>query len=186
MRHVVVAFLTIVIFGGWGLTSPAADDLTPTVGEVSAEDYEGLPRGPGREAVYFTCTACHSLRQFTQQRMGREDWDTTISRMVHDNKMTPPRPWARTLMLAYLSSHFGLEEEDWAGLPPGEGREDVFYLCQACHSLKTVLQQRLNRDVWDETLVWMIEEQGMPAPEPVDYARLLDYLGTYLSPGAPR
>ena len=77
-------------------------------------------------------------------------------------------------------------EEDFEGLPPGPGREDVFYLCQACHSLKTVLQQRLSREVWDETLVWMIEEQGMPAPEPADYARLLDYLGTYLSPETPR
>ena len=49
-----------------------------------------------------------------------------------------------------------------------------------------MLQQRLSREVWDETLVWMIEEQGLPAPEPADYARLLDYLRTYLSPGAPR
>ncbi len=62
----------------------------------------------------------------------------------------------------------------------------MFYLCQACHSLKTVLQQRLSREVWDETLVWMIEEQGMPAPESADYARLLDYLRTNLSPEAPR
>ncbi len=69
---------------------------------------------------------------------------------------------------------------------PGAGREDVFYLCWACHSLKAVLQQRPSREVWDETLVWMIEEQGMPAPEPADYARLLDYLGAYLSPETPR
>ncbi len=62
----------------------------------------------------------------------------------------------------------------------------MFDLCQACHSLKIVLQQRLSREVWDETLVWMIEEQGMPAPEPAHYTRLLDYLGTYLSPETPR
>ncbi len=62
----------------------------------------------------------------------------------------------------------------------------MFYLCQARHSLQTVLQQRLSREVWDETPVWMIEEQGMPAPEPAHYARLLDYLGAYLSPAAPR
>ena len=186
MRFAVVVVLMIVVFGGWGLPSPAADLSTPAAGTSLEEDFEGLPPGPGREAVYFTCTACHSLKQFTQQRMDREEWDQVISRMVHDNKMAAPRPWARTLMLAYLSSHFGVDVEDWAGLPPGVGREDVFYLCQACHSLKTVLQQRLSREVWDETLVWMIEEQGMPAPEPADYARLLDYLGAYLSPETPR
>jgi cytochrome c len=186
MRLGVVILSAMVIYGGWGVLSPAADDSIPSAGAATGEDYEGLAAGPGREAVYFTCTACHSLKQFTQQRMSREDWDATISRMVHANKMTAPKPWARTLMLAYLSSHFGVDIEDWGGLPPGQGREEVFYLCQACHSLKTVLQQRLSRDVWDETLVWMIEEQGMPAPEPAEYARLLDYLGGQLSPEAPR
>ncbi len=77
-------------------------------------------------------------------------------------------------------------EEDYEGLPPGPGREAVFYLCQACHSLKTVLQQRLSREVWDETLIWMVEEQGMPHLEPEEYAVILDYLGRYLSPEAPR
>ncbi len=186
MRFTIVAALAVVIFGGRGVPSPAADDSIPSAGAAAGEDYEGLPAGPGREAVYFTCTACHSLQQFSQQRMSREDWDATLSRMVNENEMTAPKPWARTLMLAYLSSHFGVDVEDWAGLPPGEGREQVFYLCQACHSLKTVLQQRLSREVWDETLVWMIEEQGMPAPEPADYARLLDYLGSRLSLEAPR
>ncbi len=186
MRVAVVVVLTITVFGGCGHPSPAADSSTPAAGASMEEDFEGLPPGPGREAVYFTCTACHSLKQFTQQRMDREEWDQVISRMVHDNKMAAPRPWARTLMLAYLSSHFGVDVEDWAGLPPGVGREDVFYLCQACHSLKTVLQQRLSREDWDETLVWMVEEQGMPEPEPAEYARLLDYLGAYLSPETPR
>ena len=78
------------------------------------------------------------------------------------------------------------DDEDFEGLPPGEGREDVFYTCQACHSLITVLQQRLYRDVWEETLEWMIEEQGMPQPEPDEYARILEYLGTYLAPDSPR
>jgi len=45
-----------------------------------------------------------------------------------------------------------------------------------------VLQQRLYRDVWDETLQWMIAEQGMPEPKPEEYARMLNYLGTYPSP----
>lgn len=79
-----------------------------------------------------------------------------------------------------------VEEEDFGGLPPGPGREEVYYTCQACHSLAIVLQQRLSRDTWDYTLQWMIEEQGMPEPEPEEYARLLDYLGTYLSPDVPR
>ena len=189
MRLIVaVLFLTGVI-GGWGAFSPAAvaaDQAAPATGGATEPDFGGLAKGPGREAVYFTCTACHSLKQFTQQRMDRGEWHGTIERMIRENKMATPEPWAYTLMLSYLSTHFGIEDEDWAGLPPGEGREEVFYTCQACHSLKTVLQQRLSRDVWDETLVWMVEEQGMPRPEPDDYARILGYLGTYLTPETPR
>jgi len=172
-------FLALII-GGWGLLPPAV--VAQEAQQSEAADYGGLPDGPGREAVYFTCTACHSQQQFTQQRMERGDWDAAIERMVKSNGMAAPEPWARTLMLNYLATHYGVEEEDWAGLPPGAGREEVFYTCQACHSLKTVLQQRLYRKVWDDTLQWMIEEQGMPEPEPEEYAKILDYLGTHLSP----
>jgi cytochrome c len=176
-----LVLLTGLVFGGWGVPSPAAVAQEQPQADGGAE-FEGLPEGPGREAVYFTCRACHSLNQFTQQRMNRDDWQVVIDRMIQANNMAPPEPWAQTLILTYLSTHFGVEEEDWGGLPPGEGREDVFYTCQACHSLTTVLQQRLSRDVWDETLVWMIEEQGMPEPEPDEYTRILDYLGTYVAP----
>lgn len=149
----------------------------PATGQEAEEfDYGGLAPGPGRDAVYYTCRACHSLKQFTQQRMSREDWDAVIARMVTANEMAEPEPWVRTQILAYLSSHFAEDEEDWAGLPPGPGREEVFYTCQACHSLRIVVQQGLDRESWEETLVWMVEEQGMPEFEPEDLELVLDYL----------
>jgi cytochrome c len=68
------------------------------------------------------------------------------------------------------------QEIDFQGLPPGEGREEVFYLCNACHSLKTVKQQGLPRDRWDELLDWMTEKQGMPALAGDERDLVLDYL----------
>ncbi len=106
--------------------------------------------------------------------MSREDWDAAIDRMVEKNGMAKPEPWARTLMLAYLSTHFGVE--NFRGLPPGRGREAVFYTCSACHSILLVVQQRLSRDVWDETLDYMVKEQAMPEMEPDERAVILDYL----------
>ncbi len=114
-----------------------------------------MPAGPGREAVYYTCRACHSLRQFTQQRMARSAWDELLDTMVATNGMEAPEPWARTLILNYLSTHFTVVEHDWQGLPPGEGRAAVFQLCSACHSLAIVKQQGLSRDSWQETLEWI-------------------------------
>ncbi|MBT5073797.1 MAG: hypothetical protein HOM63_08745 [Kordiimonadaceae bacterium] len=74
------------------------------------------------------------------------------------------------------------EDPDMALLPIGEGREEVFYLCSACHSIKTVVQQRLSRDTWDYTLDYMVAEQGMPELEEEERAQILDYLATYVSP----
>ena len=70
--------------------------------------------------------------------------------------------------------------EKWQGLPPGPGREDVFYRCKACHSLMIVKQQGLSRSAWDESLVWMVEEQGMtPIEDTATRNRVLDYLSTH-------
>ena len=70
----------------------------------------------------------------------------------------------------------GLAQEDFDGLPVGPGQEEVYYVCNACHSLALVKQQGLNRARWDKTLKWMVEEQGMPELEPADRALILDYL----------
>ena len=68
------------------------------------------------------------------------------------------------------------------GLPAGEGREEVLYSCASCHSIQTVVQQKLDRAAWDETLVWMVEEQGMAELEPGKRQLILDYLSTYVAP----
>lgn len=159
------------------LTAWAAEPLSLESGVT--EDYGGLPAGPGREAVYFNCTACHSLKQFTQQRMLREEWDKLLDWMVEKNNMYPMEPWARSQVLNYLTTHFGIDEDRWQGLPAGPGREIVFGLCQACHSLAIVKQQGLDRDSWDETMVWMVEEQGMPPLDTKNWNLILDYLSTH-------
>ena len=74
----------------------------------------------------------------------------------------------------------GDDPEKWQGLPAGTGREDVFYRCKACHSLMIVKQQGLDRDSWDELLVWMVDENGMPPiNDEAARNRVLDYLSTH-------
>ena len=86
------------------------------------------------------------------------------------------------LLLGLAAPASGAEEDEWNGLPAGAGREDVFYLCGACHSLAIVKQQGLNRAGWDETLVWMVEEQGMPELEADEHRAILDYLSRFYGP----
>jgi len=77
----------------------------------------------------------------------------------------------------------GIAEE---ALPDGAGREEVEIYCGACHSLKIVVQQRLSRDAWDETLVWMVEEQAMDPLSEDERRLVLDYLATHFNAETPR
>jgi hypothetical protein len=77
-------------------------------------------------------------------------------------------------------------EENLGDLPPGPGQEEVYHVCNACHSIRLVTQQRLSRPRWDKLLVWMVEEQGMPVFEPDARDRVLDYLDRHFGPSVPR
>ena len=72
--------------------------------------------------------------------------------------------------------------DEWQGLPEDVGREQVFYTCPACHSLMMVRQQGLSRDVWDETLDWMVKEQKMDPMDTQDRELALDYLAKWYGP----
>lgn len=73
-------------------------------------------------------------------------------------------------------------EDDYQGLPPGVGRDEVLGLCGSCHSMKLVTQQGLSRVTWVEVLEFMVEEQEMPELEPNDEQLVLDYLEKYYGP----
>jgi hypothetical protein len=77
-------------------------------------------------------------------------------------------------------------QDDLGGLPKAPGQEEVFYLCNACHSIRLVTQQRLSRQRWDRLLDWMVEEQGMGELAPEDRSLILDYLTTYYGQDVPR
>jgi cytochrome c len=108
-----------------------------------------------------------------------------LIRYLHDLGDNPPPLPTASAPADKLAAAPADSEVDFEGLPPGPGREEVFYLCNACHSLKTVQQQGLPRDRWDDLLVWMTEKQGMPELEGKDRDTVLDYLaGNYGIPAA--
>lgn len=66
-------------------------------------------------------------------------------------------------------------------LPLGEGREEVEIYCAACHSLKIVTQQGLDREGWDEVLDLMVEDMNMEEMPPEDRELVLNYLATHIN-----
>ncbi len=109
--------------------------------------------------------------------------------MTAAEKPAPVGSTRRQLALAGIvvtAMSAAAEEAKIPELPLGEGRQEVVETCSACHSLRLVVQQRLSQEVWDETLDWMVAEQGMPALEPLARRRILNYLSTHLNPTTPR
>ena len=97
--------------------------------------------------------------------------------------MFPPRrAWFAAVAAAVCLSGAVSAEDDYQGLPPGEGRDEVFGLCGPCHSMKLVTQQGLSRSTWEEVLVFMVEEQEMAELDPEDEKLVLDYLTKFYGP----
>jgi hypothetical protein len=71
-------------------------------------------------------------------------------------------------------------------LPPGPGREEVFYACYTCHSFRIITQQRLPESTWDELMDWMVDRHGMPPLSPEDRKAVVSYLAKHFSPTTPR
>jgi hypothetical protein len=67
------------------------------------------------------------------------------------------------------------------GFAIGENYQIVRAHCTACHSAKLVTQNRMTRENWLSTIVWMQKSQGLwPLGE--QESKILDYLETYYSP----
>jgi cytochrome c len=96
------------MLAGWGVVSPAAPAAEPTVaGAGDADEYGGLPAGPGREEVFYACNSCHSLAIVKQQGLNRDSWDESLVWMVKEREMDPLEPEVRKLILDYLTAHYG-------------------------------------------------------------------------------
>ena len=70
-------------------------------------------------------------------------------------------------------------------LPQGKGREETFIYCVSCHSTKIIQQQGLSREDWEETLTWMVEEQGMVTLNNKTREIIINYLVANYSPERP-
>ena len=66
--------------------------------------------------------------------------------------------------------------------PAGPGRDETFYLCVACHGPELVQQPGLSREHWDETLTFMTQRHGMPAPDATERELIVDYLARTFPP----
>jgi len=74
--------------------------------------------------------------------------------------------------------------EDPEDMPEGEGREDAFYTCVACHSMQVVTRQGMTRAMWEDTITLMVERHGMPELDPDERELILGYLSEHFPASA--
>lgn len=159
--------------------------LLPAFTYAAVQPWADYPEGEGQQITYALCSGCHSFKLVAQQGMSRERWDETLHWMTEKQGMGVLHEDTHNQILNYLAQAFP-ENQSQPGnaivgatldsLPEYNGRSETFAICSACHSMRLVAQQGLNRDSWEETLEWMTEEEGM-AELPADMHNLiLDYL----------
>jgi hypothetical protein len=71
------------------------------------EEFALMPDAPGKEDVFYRCSACHSVTLVVQQGMTRDFWEETFDVMVGERGMEPLDRETRTQMLDYLAKFYG-------------------------------------------------------------------------------
>lgn len=71
-------------------------------------------------------------------------------------------------------------------LPAGEGQEEVFYACTACHSTAIIRRSRFSESRWDELMTWMTEVHGMNELEGEERRLIVAYLARHFGPAQTR
>ncbi len=74
--------------------------------------------------------------------------------------------------------------EEPSVLPAGQGQEEVFYACTACHSTAIIRRSSFRRDQWDGLMDWMTEKHGMNPLEGAERTLIVDYLAQHFGPRA--
>ncbi|MCW0232002.1 MAG: hypothetical protein OJJ21_00205 [Ferrovibrio sp.] len=74
------------------------------------------------------------------------------------------------------------EPEEPTVFPDGESRDEVFYVCTACHGSDLVRAQGHSRERWAEVLTIMVEKHNMAPLEGEDLDKTLDYLAKAFPP----
>ena len=72
--------------------------------------------------------------------------------------------------------------EDPSVLPAGDGQEEVFYACTACHSTAIIRRSAFPRQQWDGLMDWMTERHGMNPLEGEFRDTIVNYLAAHFGP----
>ena len=98
LRHVLRLSVFFCLCGASGLSGAAAEE---------DPDYLAMPEDDGKDFAYLVCSDCHAMQQVLQKPYNRKGWQDAIKRMTDDFGMADLEPDERTLIVDYLTRHYG-------------------------------------------------------------------------------
>ncbi|KAE9629326.1 c-type cytochrome [Parasedimentitalea maritima] len=86
-------------------------------GDAADEEYEYgiLFDAPGVEETFYACSACHSEMIVAQQGLTRDGWEELFEWMVEDQGAAEIDEPNRTIILDYLTAHYGEDRPNFPG-----------------------------------------------------------------------
>lgn len=105
MRRAVYYVATALLSGAAVMAAEVPSPFLTRPGAPAPEQGAALPPGEGRDEVEGLCSACHSIRMVTQQRLSRDRWDELLDWMVAEQGMAELDADTRDRILDYLATH---------------------------------------------------------------------------------
>jgi len=153
-----------------------------------------LPRGPVRQVILDSCTACHGIDDYAFYAMDRAGWQKLIDSMKAKGAIIPDDN--QSILLDWLSTKFGPDTKpfprpkaagpalaNFAGDQAAKdtvARQLVQSVCSTCHTLERVETSRFTEEKWRDVVTDM---KGKGARiEDADVAPLAAYLTKTYTP----
>lgn len=105
MRSAAYPLAAALLSGAAVMAAEAPSPFLTRPGAPPADQTSALPPGEGRDEVEGLCSACHSIRMVTQQRLSRDRWDELLDWMVAEQGMAELDAETRDRVLDYLATH---------------------------------------------------------------------------------
>jgi len=128
-----------------------------------------LPRGPVRQVILDSCTACHGIDDYAYYAMDRAGWQKMIDGMK--TKGANISDDNQTILLDWLSTKFGPDTKPFprakaagpalANFAGDQAARDVVArqlvqsVCSTCHTLERVETSRFTEDKWRDVVTDM-------------------------------
>jgi cytochrome c5 len=153
-----------------------------------------LPRGPVRQVILDSCTACHGIDDYAYYAMDRAGWQKMVDSMKAKGATISDEN--ESVLLEWLSTKFGPDTKPFPrgrGAGPalanfagdqaakdGVARQLVQSVCTACHTLERVETSKFTQEKWRDVVTDM-KTKGARI-EDADIAPLADYLTRTYTP----